>query len=120
MWEAVSIGRIAAPGFLQDPAIRAAYLGSEWIGDAPGQIDPLKEAQAAKLMEEMNWKTATENTAELTGGDWDVKVQQRIREQRITREGGVAMPGSMPVVEQEAPPKKPDDEDEDEDETDDE
>ena len=118
MWEAVSMGRIVAPGFLQDPAIRAAYLGSEWIGDAPGQIDPLKEAQAAKLMEEMNWKTATENTAELTGGDWDVKVQQRIREQRITREGGVAMPGSMPVVEQAAPPKKPDDEDEDEDDDD--
>lgn len=32
MSEAVARGRIYAPGFFQNPAIRAAYLGSEWLG----------------------------------------------------------------------------------------
>lgn len=41
--EAVSLGRINAPGFIGgDPAIRSAYLACEWTGPAPGQIDPLK------------------------------------------------------------------------------
>jgi capsid protein len=36
--EAVSSGRIQAPGFIDgDPAIRAAYSGTHWIGAAPGQ-----------------------------------------------------------------------------------
>lgn len=85
MWmtEAVAMGRIAAPGFLQDPAIRAAYLGSEWVGDAPGALDPLKEAQAAALMEDRGWVTAAENTAALTGGDWEQKHQQRAKEHRL-------------------------------------
>lgn len=105
MWEAVSMGRIAAPGFLRDPAVRTAYLGSEWIGDAPGQIDPLKEAQAAALMEDRNWKTATENTAELTGGDWNYKIQQRIREQKISRDGGLnATPEKPAQPDPNAPP----------------
>lgn len=109
MWEAVSMGRIAAPGFFRDPAVRTAYLGSEWIGDAPGQIDPLKEAQAAKLMEEMNWKTATENTAELTGGDWNIKVRRRIREEKIRRDGGLNMSPDKPVIiDPSAPPDTPD------------
>lgn len=97
MWEAVSLGRLAAPGFLQDPAIRAAYLGSEWIGDSPGQIDPLKEATAAALMEDRTWKTATENTAELTGGDWNVKVQQRGREQSIMTNLGLGNGSPAPL-----------------------
>lgn len=83
MHEAVALGRIPAPGFLQDPAIRAAYLGSEWVGDAQGQIDPLKEAQANALMEDRGWKTAAEITAELTGGDWEAKHSQRAKEHRM-------------------------------------
>ena len=38
--EAVARGRISAPGFFADPAIRAAYLGAEWIGPSQGQLDP--------------------------------------------------------------------------------
>ncbi|MEN6371902.1 MAG: phage portal protein, partial [Armatimonadota bacterium] len=47
-WEAVLKGRVDAPGFVDDPSIRAAWLASRWHGPAMGQIDPLKEAQAAE------------------------------------------------------------------------
>ena len=45
--EAVARGRISAPGFLTDPIIRQAYLGSEWIGPSQGQLDPTKEVAAS-------------------------------------------------------------------------
>ena len=47
MTEAVARGRISAPGFLTDPIIRQAYLGSEWIGPSQGQLDPTKEIAAS-------------------------------------------------------------------------
>lgn len=49
MSEAVARGRIYAPGFFQNPAIRAAYLGSEWLGPSQGQLDPVKEITAEIL-----------------------------------------------------------------------
>lgn len=114
MWltEAVAMGRIKAPGFLQDPAIRHAYLGSEWVGDAPGALDPMKEAQAAALMEDRGWKTATENTAELTGGDWETKHRQLTRESRLRKDAGLGVapaPIVAPPVES-AEPVKPEEE----------
>lgn len=47
--EAVARGRISAPGFFSDPAVRAAYLGAEWIGPSQGQLDPTKEITAEIL-----------------------------------------------------------------------
>jgi lambda family phage portal protein len=47
MEEAVLRGRIDAPGFMDDFAIKAAYLEKKWVGPAPGQIDPTKETTAA-------------------------------------------------------------------------
>ena len=48
MEEAVAIGRVDAPGFFDDPMLRRAYLGAEWMGDGPGSINPKDEAQAIK------------------------------------------------------------------------
>lgn len=90
--EAVLLGRIAAPGFLFDPAIRAAYCGCEWIGPSMGQIDPEKEARANVIMVQNGWKTDSEVTAEMTGGDWETKFRQRIREQAMKKEAGFANP----------------------------
>ena len=41
--EAVAKGRIQAPGFFEDEAIRAAWCGAEWYGPSQGQLDPLKK-----------------------------------------------------------------------------
>lgn len=89
--EAVARRRIVAPGFLADPYIRAAYLQADWIGPAPGQIDPLKEADAAEKMIALEAKTREQVTVELTGGDWKRNHRQRAREERLRREDGLAV-----------------------------
>lgn len=87
--EAVARDLLRAPGFLTDARVRAAYLGDyrdQWIGPAWAQIDPVKEYNAAALAEDRGWKTATENTAEFTGGDWGRKQDRRRREQTVRAE----------------------------------
>lgn len=80
MSEAVARGRIYAPGFFQDPAIRAAYLGSEWLGPSQGQIDPVKEITAEILACGEGFSTHEQSTVRLNGGQWDANVEQLVRE----------------------------------------
>lgn len=87
--EAVAKGYLNAPGFFSDPMIRAAYLGTEWIGPPRGQIDQLKEGKAARERVDMGISTLAEETASLTGGDWDRKHQQRVKEKRRRVEAGL-------------------------------
>ena len=87
--EAVAKGYLNAPGFFSDPMIRAAYLGTEWIGPPRGQIDQLKEGKAARERVDMGISTLAEETASLTGGDWDRKHQQRVKEKRKRVEAGL-------------------------------
>jgi len=93
MTEAVALGRIAAPGFLSgDPLIRMAYLGSEWTGPAKGQIDEFKEVQAAEKRLALTLTTHSEETASLTGGDWEQKFPQRSREEQMKKDAGLTAP----------------------------
>lgn len=79
--EAVLMGRISAKDYIHgDPAIKYAYLNAEWIGSAQGQIDPLKEIQAAKERVELGVSTLSRETAALTGEDWQMTQRQRIKE----------------------------------------
>ncbi|MDX8367773.1 phage portal protein [Cytobacillus sp. IB215665] len=87
--EAVAKGRILAPGFFDDPLIRKAYTKAEWHGPSPGQIDPLKEVNAATKRIEQKLSTRERETAELTGGDFETNVRQLIRENKILEEGGL-------------------------------
>lgn len=89
--EAVARGRIIAPGFFTDPAIRAAYCSAEWNGPSPGQLDPLKEVNAAVLRVENGFSTRAKETAELTGGDWGSNYRQRVREETMMRDGGLVV-----------------------------
>ncbi len=72
MWltEAVARGRISAPGFFDDPAIRAAWCRARWMGPVQGQLDPLKEVNAAIKHTEKGFKTHEQVTLEMGGGDW--------------------------------------------------
>ena len=87
--EQVAEGRLIAPGYFTDPLVRAGYLGAKWIGRPQGQIDPLKENKADEIAEDRGWKTAQENTAEKTGGDWFLKNKQRSKEQELRKESGM-------------------------------
>jgi len=88
--EAVAKGRVKAPGFFSDLGVRKAYCGAEWNGPSPGQLDPLKEVNAAKTRVQEGFSTRQRETAELTGGDWNQNYRQRVREERMMREGGLS------------------------------
>lgn len=89
MDEAVARGRIGAPGYFEDPAIRAAYLRCEWIGDSQGQIDPLKEVTAAEKRLALLLSTYSDETVALSGMDWEDVVARRSREEKVIDAAGL-------------------------------
>ena len=81
--EAVAKGRVEAPGFFDDPIIHKAYCGSEWSGPTQGQLDPLKEVNAAARRVEEGFSTRSRETTELTGGDYYQNMRQSKKEERL-------------------------------------
>ena len=77
-----------APGFFDDPLIRYAYSWADWTGPSQGQLDPKKEVEAAMLRVENGFSTRQRETAELTGGDWELNHRQRVKEEKLRREAG--------------------------------
>lgn len=102
MYEAVALGRINAPGFFTDPLFHRAYLKAEWVGDAPGQIDPQKEATAALTRVAGGLSSLKVETMELTGKNWEDVHKQRVKEHQARVEGGLesAVPGAPQPVNQ--------------------
>jgi len=92
--EAVASGRLSAPGFFTDAVIRDAWLGSDWIGPARIQLDPYKEASADLIDVNMGSKTIQQVCLERTGGDFEQKHAQRVREHRMREADGLATPAS--------------------------
>ena len=97
MYEAVISGRIPAPGFLSDPMARKAYLGSEWVGPAKGQIDELKEVKAARERIDAGISTLSEVTAEMTGGDWEKHHSQTCKEFEARKKAGLIVEKEKPL-----------------------
>jgi len=89
MEEAVLRGRVAAPGFLDDPIIRQAYLGNTWIGPSPGQIDPVKETKAAGERIGLRLTTRSGEAAAI-GEDFDQNIEQSAREEKQIKDLGLA------------------------------
>lgn len=90
--EAILIGRIHAPGFLEDSLIRKAYSQAEWNGPSQGQLDPLKEVNAAIKRVEAGFSTRARETVELTGADYWRNHAQRVREEEARRAAGLDLP----------------------------
>lgn len=97
--EAVLKGRIEAPGFFADPAIKAAWCGAEWYGDSQGQLDPLKEATAAKVRVDEGFSTRERETAELTGMQYSRVAVTRAREEAQRRADGLTV-NTAPAVQE--------------------
>lgn len=83
--EAVALGRIKAPGFLTDPLIRQAYLGSEWIGPSQGQIDPTKEIEAAIMAIENGLSTHEQEAIKLNGSEFTTNADKLVLENEKIR-----------------------------------
>lgn len=96
--EAILKGRIKAPGFFDDPAIKAAWCGAEWYGDAQGQLDPLKEANAAKVRVEEGFSTREREAAELTGMKYENIHAVRVREEKMRKADGLSVGATAPAI----------------------
>ena len=70
MYEAVARGRIKAPGFFNDPILRNAWLGADFIGPAQGMLDPTKEITAEEMMCENGFSTRSDSAIKLNGSDF--------------------------------------------------
>lgn len=97
MAEAVARGRIIAPGFFSDPAIRAAWLGSEWIGPTQGQLDPVKEITAEQLACENGFSTREQSTIRLNGGSFEANAEQLVDENARLAQANAGAPAKDPM-----------------------
>jgi lambda family phage portal protein len=114
--EAVASGRLPAPGFFVDPLVREAWLGSDWIGPSRIQLDPQKEATADETDLRMGTKTRNQIITERTGGTWEGKHRQLVKEETARKADGLNMPppgqnGNAPIDDDDDPPRRDDDED---------
>ena len=81
--EAISQGRINAPGFFDDPLIRAAYEKCDWHGTRMSLLDSKKELEATKLKIDLGLSTRQREAAEIMGADFDSNVEQLKYEEEI-------------------------------------
>lgn len=87
--EAIVRGRIQAPGYFQDPALRQAWRGAAWGGPGQGQIDPVKETKGAQLRVASGLGNFEDEYIAIHGGDWEANIQRRARQDRILAREGV-------------------------------
>lgn len=92
--EALNKGRIdSAPKnalklWYENPEYADAFTSCDWIGASRGQIDELKETQAAVLRLKYNLTTQEDEMARL-GKDWRKVALQRKREMALNKEYGL-------------------------------
>lgn len=109
--EAIARGRISAPGFFNDPLIREAWIGSEWIGPSQGQLDPVKEVNAEILAVQNGFTTHEAAAARLNGSDWDSNMDQLIMETKKKSDLSGGQKSDPPDIDDKDDKKKEDDED---------
>lgn len=93
--EAVARGRIKAPGYFNDPSIKKAWSASDWYGPSPGQLDPVKEVNAAQLRVQNGFSTREKETQELTGGDFDKNIARMKKENELMNNAGAIQPKTI-------------------------
>lgn len=104
--EAVALGRVPAPGFFTDYRIRKAYCSAIWVGEAPSQLDPEKEVNAAVIRVEKGFSTVDEETVLLTGGDFQDNYPRIAKERKQLEAVGLWQPVSANNPASAAQPKK--------------
>lgn len=84
--EAVLLGRIFAPDFFADSFKAKLFTWASWTGPSQGQLDPVKEVNAAILRVQNGFSTYQRETGELTGEDFDLNVKALKREQEYLKD----------------------------------
>jgi lambda family phage portal protein len=73
--EAVSKGRINAPGIFVNPMVFDAYTHAKWNGPAQGQLDPEKEVKASVLKIQNGLSTHEDECASMNGSSFEDNVR---------------------------------------------
>jgi capsid protein len=105
--EGVLSGRIKAPGFLEDQRIRAAWSGAVWTGPGQGQIDPLKETQAAKARIDARLSNHDIEYTSIHGNDWKAAMNRLAREKQYLEDNDIEMETTNPPPDPAADKKAP-------------
>ena len=109
MEEAVAAGRLNRPGFFEDPILRKAYCGAEWIGPQRASLNPKQESDADKQDVECGFKTIEQVCMERTGGEFEKKNAQRAKETEMRKSGGLDKPPPTNAAPPPAPQASDDD-----------
>jgi lambda family phage portal protein len=105
---AVLSGRLEVPGFLQDPVIRAAWLGTRWTGPSMGQIQPEAEVRAAERRIALQISSRARETAALTGDDWEAVAAELAGEAALLDRLGLPRGDAMDAAALAPPDPEPD------------
>ena len=89
--EAVAIGRIDAPGFFDDPAIRAAWISADWYGPTMSILDPVKDIKGSALRVQYGLSTREREAAEMTGTDFEENLDQLAWELKMIESKGLTL-----------------------------
>ena len=102
--EAIALGRLDAPGFFDDPIIRDAWLGCQWVGSSRGHVQPVQEANAAVTRMKAGITTGEQEAMEYGGTDYMDNIAELGREHQARINAGLAEeaePGETPEPEKE-------------------
>lgn len=87
--EAVARGYLSAPGFFENPLVRAAWCEAQWTGPTQGQLDPLSEMNALEKSIDLRLRSRQEIATEQYGTDWNRTVAQLGKERKTLEELGL-------------------------------
>lgn len=92
--EAVSKGRINAPGFFTDPLIRNAYTRATWNGPTPGHLNPVQDVNAAIARINNGLSTREDEAAGMNGSDYEDNIRTLTHENERLNEANRALGGN--------------------------
>lgn len=101
MYEAIARGRIKAPGFFDNPIIRQAWLGADFIGPSQGMLDPTKEISAEQMMCENGFSTRAESAIRLNGSEFRRNVSELRSENMALKDANEATQKVSDAINQE-------------------
>ena len=84
--EAVALGRIRAPGYWNDAAVRKAYTEATWAGPSRTNLNPKDEREASLMMVEAGYSTAESQAAQMPGESYAANLRQRAAEVKAKSE----------------------------------
>lgn len=83
--EAVSKGRINAPGYFNNPLVRKAYTKATWNGPAQGHLNPVQEVKAAVTKIQNGLSTHEDECVSMNGSDYEENIRTLVHENKILR-----------------------------------